>query len=217
MTKGTLFYLNRLNDCMNDYAERFPDIRAMRDWMLNAVNKPGHVKTIGLDGKPILEARDVELELRELIVMAGYYRHMGFTKWTTTELLHSFCGESDRECWGTAHSAIPIVVLDGYMTDEDEADNGEDKWTNRMPRAASLLGLQIPEQPDFGEVHWCNDDLANALELAEIPPTSENVQTLRHEIENDSNHYLTTAMIERGWEVIYDYRDNLLNRNEFKL
>lgn len=52
----------------------------------------------------------------------------------------------------------------------------------------------------FGKVRWCEEDLANALEVQGYPVTENNIAKLRAMCEH---HFFTDCMIEAGWEYMY--------------
>lgn len=69
----------------------------------------------------------------------------------------------------------------------------------------SLISI-IPEDqklqtPGFAHVCWDKDDLAEALENHGIDPTEENIEKLYNEV---NTHWLSDAMIETGWDFIYE-------------
>ena len=65
---------------------------------------------------------------------------------------------------------------------------------------STLISLIEQNGETFGSVCWADEDLANALELHDIEPTEENIAKLKNEVDT---HWLTDAMIETGWDFIY--------------
>ena len=53
----------------------------------------------------------------------------------------------------------------------------------------------------FGEVHWCEEDLVNALEVQGYPATENNIAKLSMACEH---HSFVDCMIEAGWEFMYN-------------
>ena len=53
----------------------------------------------------------------------------------------------------------------------------------------------------FGQVRWCEEDLANALKKQGYPVTENNIAKLRAICEH---HFFTDCMIETGWEYMYN-------------
>ena len=67
---------------------------------------------------------------------------------------------------------------------------------------SQLLALLAREAETFGNVHWRDEDIADALEQAELPVTEENIAAVRAKCEH---HYFAEAQIETGWNCINAY------------
>ena len=77
----------------------------------------------------------------------------------------------------------------------------------------NILRTNTTPLPTFGNVSWCDSDLENALDLAEVPVTPDNIHELFYEIDEDS---LMETMIQAGWDYIYEVRDDLIRRGILK-
>ena len=75
--------------------------------------------------------------------------------------------------------------------------------------AEDLMGCEMDEW--FGIVRWCDEDLYNALKESGVDATEENVCRLRHLL---GHHSFTDAMIERGWDVIYQTISEFFDRGD---
>lgn len=67
---------------------------------------------------------------------------------------------------------------------------------------SQLLALLDREVNTFGCVRWMNEDIADALESADVPVTEENVTAVRAKCEH---HAFTDAQIDTGWSYINAY------------
>ena len=67
---------------------------------------------------------------------------------------------------------------------------------------SQLLALLDHEANTFGCVHWMSEDIADALESADVPGTEENVAKVRAKCEH---HAFTDAQIDTGWGYINAY------------
>ena len=66
----------------------------------------------------------------------------------------------------------------------------------------------------FGTVTWQDEDLENALEDMEIPTTPENLDKLKENLLMWKNvDRLCEAMIEAGWNFIYNLIDDVFNKD----
>lgn len=54
----------------------------------------------------------------------------------------------------------------------------------------------------FGQVRWCDQDISDALERADVPATDENIAAIRAKCEH---HAFIDAQIETGWNYINAY------------
>lgn len=52
----------------------------------------------------------------------------------------------------------------------------------------------------FGVTGWCNDDIADAIEMQGFEATEENIAKVRNVL---NHHSFTDCIIEAGWEFIY--------------
>lgn len=69
----------------------------------------------------------------------------------------------------------------------------------------------LEDEGYFGIVMWCDEDLKNALEVQSLPPTEQNIGTLRRFVDK---HWFDDIMVERGWDYIYDTINS--NNEEFE-
>lgn len=90
-------------------------------------------------------------------------------------------------------------------------------WTGDEECIPDVLSEIKPRDPrkaeHFGETTWSEDDMKNVLDLADIPTTEENLDTLYDAIDEDDLIY---AMVESGWYYLYSIRDELDNQDKFK-
>ena len=90
-------------------------------------------------------------------------------------------------------------------------------WTGDEECIPDVLSEIKPRDPrkaeHFGETTWSEDDMKNVLDLADIPTTEENLDTLYKAIDEDDLIY---AMVESGWDYLYSIRDELDNQDKFK-
>lgn len=142
--------------------------------------------------------------------------------------------EEEFDGWlmnGVADGDIPYGDLS--VTDEGAASNYTDDadtfaelmatFLHFMRRAEKSGGLYcggVVSAPDnrpkaFATVEWQNEDIKNALELADIPATRENVRKLKGAVIVRSR--IEERMIEAGWDAIYAERDQLIRENMFDM
>ena len=67
---------------------------------------------------------------------------------------------------------------------------------------SQLLALLTRESETFGNVRWCDEDIKDALEEAELPPTEENIAAVRARCEHPN---FADTQIEAGWNCINAY------------
>ena len=65
----------------------------------------------------------------------------------------------------------------------------------------------------FSEVYWSESDIVNALDIAGLATTDENVWELYGEIDTEA---LQDCMVQAGWEYIYAARDYLERKGRLK-
>ena len=89
------------------------------------------------------------------------------------------------------------------------------KVLNVSPNAADaeivsqILALLIRESETFGSVRWCDEDIKDALEQAELPATEENIAAVRAKCEH---HYFVDAQIDTGWNCINAYISEVVHQ-----
>lgn len=66
----------------------------------------------------------------------------------------------------------------------------------------------------FGEVVWVKEDIMNALELYDMEQTEDLIQEVIAECEDHDR--LVEAMIEAGWNVIYDIIEGIKDKANIK-
>lgn len=56
------------------------------------------------------------------------------------------------------------------------------------------------EEEFFGAVHWCEEDIANAIEILGFEPSTNNIAKIRKQVESD---YFLDYIMECGLDYIY--------------
>lgn len=74
---------------------------------------------------------------------------------------------------------------------------------------SQLLALLTRESETFGSVRWHDEDIADALEQAELPATKENIAAVRAQCEH---HYFVDAQIDTGWNCINAYISEVFHK-----
>lgn len=74
---------------------------------------------------------------------------------------------------------------------------------------SQLLALLTRESETFGNVHWCDEDIRDALEEAELPATEENIAAVRAKCEHPN---FANTQIETGWNCINAYISEVFHK-----
>lgn len=95
-------------------------------------------------------------------------------------------------------------------TTVDESGNR----TTAFHRENGTMQWEDPEDPCFGTIRWCKDDIRGALLDQGIAPSEELMQQVIEECRN--NPHFTDQMIEAGWDTIRYIIDNVVEEREAK-